>query len=157
MACGSDAHGKERWHEARRNAARQFGELEPAPAPADDVGQRAAASRFHLPGAGAFIRSDGPWDGSEVTDPGQGRVDLGGLYVPRVQGMELRMHPAGEHPAAVTVTIADASMEMQAFAAAKREDAWNPIRRELIVGIIRSGAPPRRSPARSAGKTPGRG
>ncbi|MCZ9345870.1 DUF3710 domain-containing protein, partial [Streptomyces sp. TRM76130] len=36
-------------------------------------------------------RPDGPWDSTEVRDPAEGRVDLGGLFVPGVDGMELRV------------------------------------------------------------------
>ncbi|CAM5716967.1 hypothetical protein SGLAM104S_06785 [Streptomyces glaucescens] len=41
-------------------------------------------------------RPDGPWDSSEVRDPAEGRVDLGGLFVPGVDGMELRVEVAGD-------------------------------------------------------------
>ncbi|MFD9634029.1 DUF3710 domain-containing protein, partial [Streptomyces violascens] len=52
---------------------------------ADGAGE---VRRVNLPPA---PRPDGPWDLAEVTEPGEGRVDLGGLFVPGVEGMELRV------------------------------------------------------------------
>ncbi|MGW0585016.1 DUF3710 domain-containing protein, partial [Streptomyces sp. NPDC002920] len=48
-------------------------------------------------------RPDGPWDDSEVRDPAEGRVDLGGMFVPGVDGMELRVEVAGDAIVAATV------------------------------------------------------
>ncbi|MET9868652.1 DUF3710 domain-containing protein, partial [Streptomyces sp. NPDC006386] len=52
-------------------------------------------------------RPDGPWDSSEVRDPAEGRVDLGGLFVPGVDGMELRVEVAGDAIVAATVVLRD--------------------------------------------------
>src|SRR5581483_4421026 len=43
-----------------------------------------AEERIGLPPA---PRPDGPWDVSEVEKPHEGRVDLGGLLIPGVEGM----------------------------------------------------------------------
>ncbi|MBB0243606.1 DUF3710 domain-containing protein [Streptomyces alkaliphilus] len=84
-------------------------------------------------------RPEGPWDISEVTRPEEGRVDLGGLFVPGVQGMELRVEVAGESIVAATVVLKDSAVQLQAFAAPKREGIWGEIREEIGAGITGQG------------------
>ncbi|MFI0908917.1 DUF3710 domain-containing protein [Streptomyces abikoensis] len=96
----------------------------------------AAESRIRLePGP----RPDGPWDASEVGDPAEGRVDLGGLFVPGVEGMELRVEVAGEAIVAATVVLRDSAVQLQAFAAPKREGIWGEVREEIATGITQQG------------------
>ncbi len=94
------------------------------------------AKRVKLPPA---PRPDGPWDASEVGDPGEGRVDLGGLYVPGVEGMELRVEVAGDSIVAATVVLRDSAVQLQGFAAPKREGIWEEIREEIATGITQQG------------------
>ncbi|HWM37986.1 MAG TPA: DUF3710 domain-containing protein [Streptomyces sp.] len=103
--------------------------------PADAVTD-AEAARVKLPPA---PRPDGPWDVSEVTDAGNGRVDLGGLYVPGVEGMELRVEVAGESIVAATLVLRDSAVQLQAFAAPKREGLWEEVREEISTGITKQG------------------
>jgi hypothetical protein len=84
-------------------------------------------------------RPDGPWDGSEVRDPAEGRVDLGGLFVPGVEGMELRVEVAGDAIVAATVVLKDSAIQLQAFAAPKREGIWGEVREEIASGITQQG------------------
>lgn len=84
-------------------------------------------------------RPDGPWDLSEVTDPAKGRVDLGGLFVPGVEGMELRVEVAGDAIVAATVVLKDSAIQLQGFAAPKREGIWDEIREEIASGITKQG------------------
>ena len=84
-------------------------------------------------------RPDGPWDVSEVGNPAEGRVDLGGLFVPGVQGMELRVEVAGDAIVAATVVLKDSAIQLQAFAAPKREGIWNEVREEIAAGIAKQG------------------
>ncbi|MCX2969499.1 MULTISPECIES: DUF3710 domain-containing protein [Streptomyces] len=95
-----------------------------------------AASRVKLPPA---PRPDGPWDLSELSKPAEGRVDLGGLFVPGVQGMELRVEVAGDAIVAATVVLRDSAIQLQAFAAPKREGIWDEIREEIGSGITQQG------------------
>ncbi|WP_217146131.1 DUF3710 domain-containing protein, partial [Streptomyces sp. AC627_RSS907] len=83
---------------------------------ADDVADDSAeeAEQVSLPPA---PRPDGPWDISEVGNPGEGRVDLGGLFVPGVEGMELRVEVAGDSIVAATVVLRDSAVQLQGFAA----------------------------------------
>jgi Protein of unknown function (DUF3710) len=84
-------------------------------------------------------RPEGPWDVSEVSDPGEGRVDLGGLFVPGVDGMELRVEVAGESIVAATVVLRDSAVQLQAFAAPKSEGIWGEVREEIASGITQQG------------------
>jgi hypothetical protein len=84
-------------------------------------------------------RPDGPWDVSEVSEPAKGRVDLGGLFVPGVQGMELRVEVAGDAIVAATVVLKDSAVQLQAFAAPRREGIWGEVREEIAAGITQQG------------------
>ncbi|MFF6783968.1 DUF3710 domain-containing protein [Streptomyces sp. NPDC012510] len=84
-------------------------------------------------------RPDGPWDSSEVREPGEGRVDLGGIFVPGVDGMELRVEVAGDAIVAATVVLRDSAVQLQAFAAPKREGIWGEVREEIATGITQQG------------------
>ncbi|GHA83926.1 hypothetical protein GCM10010512_14210 [Streptomyces thermoviolaceus subsp. thermoviolaceus] len=84
-------------------------------------------------------RPDGPWDVSEVREPGEGRVDLGGLFVPGVDGMELRVEVAGDAIVAATVVLGDSAIQLQAFAAPKNEGIWGEVREEIAAGVTQQG------------------
>jgi len=92
--------------------------------------------RYNLPPA---ARPEGPWDVSEVSKPDEGRVDLGGLFVPGVDGMELRVEVAGESIVAATVVLRDSAVQLQGFAAPKSEGIWGEVRDEIASGITQQG------------------
>lgn len=100
---------------------------------ADDDGERERVRLEPEP------RPDGPWDSTEVREPGEGRVDLGGLLVPGVDGMELRVEVAGDAIVAATVVLRDSAIQLQAFAAPKREGIWGEVREEIGSGITQQG------------------
>ncbi|MGW2260949.1 DUF3710 domain-containing protein [Streptomyces sp. NPDC001780] len=104
----------------------------------DDAGSEEADAprRTNLPPA---PRPDGPWDISEVSRPAEGRVDLGGIFVPTVDGMELRVEVAGDAIVAATVVLRDSAVQLQAFAAPKREGIWGEVREEIATGITQQG------------------
>ncbi|WP_069817131.1 DUF3710 domain-containing protein [Streptomyces sp. TP-A0874] len=108
----------------------------PEDQPAADGAADAEEQRVSLPPA---PRPDGPWDVSEVREPGEGRVDLGGILVPGVEGMELRVEVAGESIVAATVVLQDSAVQLQAFAAPKREGIWGEVRDEIASGITQQG------------------
>ncbi|MGP4000367.1 DUF3710 domain-containing protein [Streptomyces sp. 8N706] len=99
---------------------------------APDTGQH----RVNLPPA---PRPDGPWDVSEVRNPAEGRVDLGGILVPGIEGMELRVEVAGDAIVAATVVVRDSAVQLQAFAAPKKEGIWGEVREEIATGITQQG------------------
>lgn len=78
----------------------------------------------------------GPWDVSDVEDPDSGRIDLGGLFVPGVDGMELRVEVAGEDIVAATVVLGGSSaIQLQAFAAPESEGIWDEVRSEIATAV----------------------
>ncbi|KJK48961.1 DUF3710 domain-containing protein, partial [Streptomyces sp. NRRL F-4428] len=102
-----------------------------------DAPEEAAPRRINLPPA---PRPDGPWDISEVLgSPADGRVDLGGIFVPGVDGMELRVEVAGDAIVAATVVLGDSAVQLQAFAAPKKEGIWGEVRDEIAAGITQQG------------------
>ncbi|MEV6161833.1 DUF3710 domain-containing protein [Streptomyces sp. NPDC052052] len=102
----------------------------------DADGADNGSRRVNLPPA---PRPDGPWDASEVSQPGEGRVDLGGIFVPGVEGMELRVEVAGDAIVAATVVLRDSAIQLQAFAAPKKEGIWGEVREEIAAGITQQG------------------
>ncbi|GAA2749108.1 MULTISPECIES: DUF3710 domain-containing protein [Kitasatospora] len=84
-------------------------------------------------------RPDGPWDISELEKPEEGRVDLGGLLVPGVEGMELRVEVAGDAIVAATLVLGNSAIQLQAFAAPKSEGIWGEVREEIAGGITSQG------------------
>ena len=84
-------------------------------------------------------RPDGPWDHSELEQPEEGRVDLGGLLVPGVEGMELRVEVAGDAIVAATLVLGNSAIQLQAFAAPKSEGIWGEVREEIATGITAQG------------------
>ncbi|WP_432069892.1 DUF3710 domain-containing protein [Streptomyces sp. AA1529] len=112
----------------------QEGEDEPQDGADSESG--AGENRVKLPPA---PRPDGPWDIDEVTEPDSGRVDLGGLFIPGVEGMELRVEVAGDAIVAATVVLQDSAVQLQAFAAPKREGIWDEVREEIASGITQQG------------------
>ncbi|WP_199548864.1 DUF3710 domain-containing protein [Streptomyces sp. N35] len=100
------------------------------------VDKEGEPGRVNLPPA---PRPDGPWDVSEVGRPAEGRVDLGGLFVPGVEGMELRVEVAGDAIVAATVVLQDSAVQLQAFAAPKKEGIWGEVREEIASGITKQG------------------
>ncbi|GAA3358477.1 hypothetical protein GCM10017744_033200 [Streptomyces antimycoticus] len=103
---------------------------------AEDTAAPVEAGRVSLPPA---PRPEGPWDVSEVREPGEGRVDLGGLFVPGVEGMELRVEVAGDAIVAATVVLRDSAVQLQGFAAPKKEGIWGEVRDEIATGITQQG------------------
>ncbi|RJK96508.1 DUF3710 domain-containing protein [Vallicoccus soli] len=92
--------------------------------------------------AGAVDRSGGPFDVTEVDDPAEGgRVDLGGIWLPGVQGMELRveMDQSSQQVVSVAAVLGQGAVQVQAFAAPRTEGVWSDVRREIAQGILGQG------------------
>jgi hypothetical protein len=100
------------------------------------LGERRAAAQ-----AAATARVNGPFDDSEVTDTSS-MLDLGALLVSPADDMELRLElneEGGEHVVGVTVLIGDSAVQIQAFAAPRREGIWDEVRTEIAAGITQQG------------------
>ncbi|QNP65730.1 DUF3710 domain-containing protein [Streptomyces genisteinicus] len=129
--------GRRKKSGSAEDAADATGEAERVADESADLGTEAGESRrVNLPPA---PRPDGPWDASEVSRPGEGRVDLGGMFVPGVDGMELRVEVAGDAIVAATVVLRDSAVQLQAFAAPKKEGIWGEVREEIAGGITQQG------------------
>jgi Protein of unknown function (DUF3710) len=101
--------------------------------PAEDEGTEAGAGR-----------SGGPFDVSEIdaaTLEADDRIDLGGLVITGLPGMELRLQvdeQSGEVQA-VLLVLADSALELRAFAAPKTSGIWSDVRREIAAEATRMG------------------
>jgi uncharacterized protein DUF3710 len=90
------------------------------------------------PAASGDDAGTGPFD-AVAPDDGLPRVDLGGMQVPVLEGLELRVEvdEAGQVVAA-TLVDGDSLMQLGAFAAPKTSGIWAEVRQE-IADSIRSG------------------
>ena len=110
--------------------SRRSKETEPAPQ---------EASAVTVP-SDAPARDHGPWDVSEVDGIGK-RVDLGSIWLPPRDGMELRMEIDRNTKVvtAAAVALGDSRLQVQAFAAPKTEGVWDEIRAELAESVTKQG------------------
>lgn len=91
-----------------------------------------------VPAAATSEPQTGPFD-AVAPDDGLPRVDLGGMQIPVLEGLELRVE-VDEAGQVVAATLVDGSSQMQlgAFAAPKTSGIWSDVRQE-IADSIRSG------------------
>jgi hypothetical protein len=112
---------------------------EPDAAGASGRSERGASAQDSGSDADAGERQ-GPWDVSEV-EASDGYVDLGGLWLPGRDGMELRLEVEEEsgRVIAATVQLGGSAVQLQAFAAPRREGIWDEIRKEIASSVTRQG------------------
>jgi Protein of unknown function (DUF3710) len=91
----------------------------PTPAPPDD-------------------RPDGPYDITEVADVA-GMLDLGGIRVRGVQGMELRVDVAQERVVAATAIVGAGALQIQPVAAPRTTGIWDDVRAEILANVAAAG------------------
>ena len=108
----------------------------------DAVGESAAdlaaeAAADETPGGGA-VPGTGPWDVAEP-HPDIQRVDLGSLQVPVLEGTDIQLVFAEQHGAWVTVRHELSELQLQAFAAPKRDSLWDDVRAEIAAEITGAG------------------
>lgn len=120
-----DAAGETAGETAAETGATTSGEPDPDPRSADD----------------AYDRSGGPWDSAEVPDDEVVRIDFGSLHIPGVDGMSvsLEVEEASQQVIAITISIGEAAVQLQPFAAPRSGDFWQEVRDELKKGITSSG------------------
>ncbi|MGZ4590730.1 MAG: DUF3710 domain-containing protein [Actinomycetes bacterium] len=100
---------------------------------ADAAADRAPVSR---------AREIGPWDVSDVGDPAAaGRIDLGGVWIPGADGLEIRVEADNEtgQVIAVTMVLGEGALQLQPFAAPRSEGIWDEVRAEIRAGITQQG------------------
>lgn len=91
-------------------------------------------------GTPAAGRPHGPLDVSEVDGP-QGRLDIGSLWLPLVEGLEIQLQ-MDESTGQVTgafVVLGESAVQLQAFAAPRSEGIWREICDEIAAGITEQG------------------
>jgi hypothetical protein len=85
-------------------------------------------------------RDGGPWDSAAAPeDAGLERVDLGGILVPIVDGMELRAEIADDRVVAATLIVERSAIQIQPFAAPRTMGIWDDVREEIAAGIQQGG------------------
>lgn len=128
----------------RRRASTDEGPLAPTEDPTDTESDGSAAD---APGdaqaEAAPGRAGGPWDLSEVDDPGADgeRLHLGCLWMPGVEGMELRLEvdEQTQQIVAVTAIVADGVLQVQAFAAPRTTGIWGDVRADIAQAMTAQG------------------
>ena len=93
-------------------------------------------------GDGTWIRQPGagPFDVTEVDGP-QDRLDVGALWLPLVDGIELQlqMDEGTGQVTGVFVVLGDSAVQLQAFAAPRHEGIWREVCDEIAAGITEQG------------------
>ena len=86
-------------------------------------------------------RPAGPWDQEDAPDDEVERLDLGSMRIPGAPGMEIQINldEAAGTVVAVTAVLGDSTLQLQAFAAPRREGIWDEVRRELAAEITKDG------------------
>ncbi len=87
---------------------------------------------------GLAPRTAGPWDAAEPHSDVQ-RVDLGSLQVPVLPGLDIQLVFAEQHGAWVTVRHETSELQLQAFAAPKRDSLWDDVRAEIAAEVNAAG------------------
>lgn len=85
-------------------------------------------------------REAGPWDVSEVDGPGD-RIDVGALWLPRRDGMELRMEvdKATQLVTGASLQLHGSALQVQVFAAPRSDGIWDDIRAEIAESVTKQG------------------
>ncbi len=85
-------------------------------------------------------RVRGPFDASEVDDEVE-RIDLGGLLIAPVDGMQLRLEldPEQQSVMSAHAVVGDSGVQLQAFAAPRTLGVWPDIRTEIADSITAQG------------------
>jgi hypothetical protein len=107
----------------------------PGPELADDL---AAADDGDDRTADGPVLGGGPWDAADEYPPIP-RVDLGSLQVPVTPDYEVQLVFAEQQGAWVLVGHAGSQLQLQAFAAPRREEIWDDVRAEIVAEIASAG------------------
>jgi hypothetical protein len=138
------------WLKRGRGKDNESDELDPVAWVGDEDAREAESDEPEASGADREIvlppvepgsdRQDGPWDVSEV-ESSSAYVDLGGLWLPGKDGMELRLEVEEEsgRVIAATVQLGASAVQLQAFAAPRTMGIWDEIRREIASSVTRQG------------------
>ena len=106
----------------------------------EDAGEDEPADEEE-PAPSARSRSGGPYDVEDVEAPGEGRIDLGSVWVPVHDGLELRIEvdePTGQL-VAVTLLSGSSALQVAPFAAPRTSGLWDEVRTELRGSVASQG------------------
>lgn len=88
-------------------------------------------------------RPNGPWDRDETTadEDEEGYIDLGGLVVRGIEGIELRLQVADQEGTIAAVLLAgpESGLEVRAFAAPRYDGIWDDVRADIAAEAVRRG------------------
>ncbi len=106
---------------------------DPAEADRGDVAETVEAPPLRAPGVG-------PFDVTEV-DGLQERLDVGALWLPLLDGIELQlqMDEGSGQVTGVFIVLGDSAVQLQAFAAPRHEGIWHEVCDEIAAGITEQG------------------
>ena len=106
---------------------------------ADDTGDDAEDSPEDAEATTPVV--PGPHDVDDAPQDDIVRLDLGGLLVPGVDGMELRLDvdESSGQVVAVTVVHGDSAVQVMAFAAPRTTGIWDDVREEIRAGLAAQG------------------
>jgi hypothetical protein len=133
---------RKRRDEADGAAEAEDSAVDSADAEATDEDADEVTPSSSAPSSSDPARALGPWDISEVDDPAAGgRVDLGGMWLPGRQGLEVRIEAdqTTSEVVAVTLVLPDGALQVQPFAAPRTETIWDEIRSDIRAGITKQG------------------
>jgi hypothetical protein len=94
----------------------------------------------------AAVKHGGPWDSEAESVPEMERVDFGAVQVPIGEGIEIQVNveaaeqdeegnPVGGRIVAITVVHGESGLQVQPFAAPKKNGIWEEIRKETADEI----------------------
>lgn len=110
---------------------------------AAEPGQPAGGAGSETDSIPKTARPNGPFDVSEIdlTDPDERRVDLGGLLVPRGEGLKLQLQVDERTGTATSVMIllGDAAAQLIAVAAPRSSGLWEQTRHQVAADAQRRG------------------
>ena len=110
--------------------------------PSDAVGDDAGGP---LDERDALVRDrpHGPWDRTETTvdEDEDGYIDLGGLVLRAVEGVELRLQVADQQGTIASAMLAgpESGLEVRAFAAPRSGGVWDDVRADIASEAVRRG------------------
>lgn len=88
--------------------------------------------------APAIKRGPGPRDAKDV-DSTKGYLDFGALLIPAAKGQKIRMDidQKSKRVVSLTITIAEASIQVQAFSAPKSGGIWSDVREQIMESVTK--------------------
>ncbi len=123
----------------RRSGSHSRGQEDRATAaPGPEIADEPERSADGQPDAGGPTLGNGPYDAGD-SYPEVPRADLGSLLIPVIEDYEVQLIVAENQGAWVAVGHTGSQVQLQAFAAPRREAIWDDVRAEIIAEIAGAG------------------